>query len=64
MPPLVFVSPDSLYWLIRMSCRIAVTMAKRAAAGAISASTWSDEENAGPFQPAVIDLAVPAAYFA
>ena len=34
----------STYWLTHMSCRLAVNMAKRAAAGAMSVSAWSEEE--------------------
>ena len=40
---------------MHMSCRVAVNMAKRAAAGAISVSVWSDEETDSPFHGA--DLA-------
>jgi hypothetical protein len=35
---------------MHMSCRIAVNMAKRAAAGAISVSVWPDEETDSPFR--------------
>jgi hypothetical protein len=35
-----------------MSCRIAVNMAKRAAAGAVSVSVWSDDEADSPFHAA------------
>jgi hypothetical protein len=35
-----------------MSCRIAVNMAKRAAAGAMSMPVWSDEETGSPLYAA------------
>src|SRR5262249_6433125 len=37
---------------IRMSCRIAVNMAKRAAAGAMSVPVWPNEETESPFPAA------------
>jgi len=41
---------------IRMSCRIAVNMAKRAAAGAISGPVWPNEESESPFRAANLAL--------
>jgi hypothetical protein len=46
--PRVLLLPQSAHSLAHMSCRTAVNMTKRAAAGAISASVWLEEEALAP----------------